>query len=77
VASLISVFSAFCAHPVINATRIFLCGTLKTCGSSLRLTGGICFGAISSIARNRASGIIQANGRPNLAPRSASRNRVG
>jgi hypothetical protein len=78
VASLISVLRAFCAQPVIKATRLrFSPLAGKDCGSSLRDTGGTCFGAISNIAFNRASGIKKAKGRPILAPRSASRNRPG
>ncbi len=73
-----SVFSAFCAQPVISATRIRRAPCAgNTCGSSLRLTGGMTFGAIASIARSRASGIRNAKGRPIFAPSSASRNRVG
>ena len=73
-----SVFSAFCAQPVISATRLrgAPCAG-KLCGSSLGLTGGIVLGAISIIARNRASGINRAKGRPIFAPRSANRNRAG
>jgi hypothetical protein len=78
VASLMSVLSARCAQPVISATRILRSPFAgNTCGSSLRLTGGTCFGAMASIAFSRASGIRKAKGRPILAPRSATRNRVG
>ncbi len=73
-----SVLSAFCAQPVISATRIRRSPSAgKVCGSSLRLTGGITRGAISTIARSRASGSSPANGRPSFAAASASRNRVG
>ncbi len=45
VASLMSVFSAFWAQPVISATRIFVSPCVgKTCGASFGLTGGTCFG---------------------------------
>ena len=78
VASLISVFNAFCAQPVISATRFFFGAVgAKLCGSSLRLTGGITLGAISSIARRRGSGISPAKGAPILASSSATRNRIG
>ncbi len=78
VASLMSVFSAFCAQPVISATRRFRSPSAgNTCGSSLRLTGGTRFGAISSIARSRASGMKRAKGRPIFAPSSARRKRPG
>ena len=78
VASLISVLSAFCAQPVIRATRA-LRGPVagKTCASSLRLTGGMVLGAIASIARRRASGIRRAKGLASFAPASAARNRIG
>ena len=78
VASLMSVLSAFCAQPVISATRIRRVPVAaKTCGSSLRLTGGTCFGAIATIARSRASGRKRASGRAIFAPRSESRKSVG
>ncbi len=78
VASLMSVLSAFCAQPVISATRILgVTSGGKVCGSSLRLTGGIRFGAIASIARSRASGTSRAKGRPSLAATSAARKRIG
>ena len=76
-ASLISVLSARCAQPVISATRIFLSATWNVCGSSLRDTGGITFGAILIIARSRGSGMNRMKGRPILAPSSASRNLYG
>ncbi len=78
VASLMSAFSAFCAQPVISATRIRRSPSAgKTCGSSIRLRGAISAGAISSIALSRASGISRAKGRPIFAAISASRNRPG
>jgi hypothetical protein len=71
-------FSAFCAQPVIRATRIRRGPSAgKTCGSSLRLTGGMWRGAIASIAFSRASGIRKAKGRPIFAPSSARRKRIG
>ena len=58
VASLISVFKARCAQPVISATRSFNwpCAE-KICASSLGLGAGICLGAMSSMAFSRGSGI--------------------
>ena len=78
VASLMSVFSAFCAQPVSSATRRRRGpSATNTCGRSLRLRAGNRGGAMSSIARSRASGTIRRNGRAIRAAPSASRNRPG
>ena len=78
VASLISVLSAFCAQPVIRATRLIR-GPVAAWvwGLSLREGVGRRRGAMPIMARRRLSGMNRAKGRARPAAKSARRKRVG
>ena len=77
VASLISVFSARCAQPVISATRFFLgAAAAWVCGSSIRLGEGMEDGAKATIDAS-FPGSAKAKGLVNFAPSMARRKRPG